>query len=303
MKFDIKHFELLYAIDTEGSLTKAAEKLFLTQSALSHQLKDLEERLDTKLFIRSKKKLYLTEIGKEILSTGNKVLEDVRKLENKISARQKNINGTIRISTEGLTSYHWVPSILKKFIDRGHDVKFEVVLEATHNPLEYLRQGKLDTALTYQKTNNPNFKFTPLFDDEFVVVVSKNHRLAKKKHLKYEDFINENVFIYDSPNENNDILQQIFSSNDIAPKYLSKVGLTEAILELVCANLGISIMANWIAKRNLECCHLAAIPFAENKIKRTWYLAELKEPSLKSLELFKEFLVAYFSKDQLRTNK
>ncbi len=303
MKFDIKHFELLKAIDSEGSLTKAAEKLFLTQSALSHQLKDLEERLDAKLFIRSKKKLYLTEIGKEILLTGNKVLEDVGQLEKKISNRQKNINGTIRISTEGLTSYHWVPSILKQFMDRGHAVKFEVVLEATHNPLDYLRQGKLDTALTYQKTNDPNFKFTPLFDDEFVVVVSKNHHLAKRKNLKPEDFANENVFIYDSPNENNDILQQIFSSNNITPKYLSKVGLTEAILELVCANLGISIMANWIAERNLECCHLAAIPFAKKSNKRTWYLAELKDSNLKSLELFKGFLVAYFSRNQLRTNK
>src|SRR5258705_1340158 len=112
---EIRHLRLIKAIVEEGSITKAIDKLHLTQSALSHQLKEAEYQLGTKIFLRQNKKLVLTKAGERLYATANEVLDKLSDTEREIKQMIFGEIGEIRISTECYSSYHWLPSVLKQF--------------------------------------------------------------------------------------------------------------------------------------------------------------------------------------------
>src|SRR6478752_1962108 len=143
-KLEIRHLKLLAAVAEEGSVTKAGTRLHLTQSALSHQLRDAEERVGTALFLRIGKKMTLTPSGEQLLVCARRILEDLCNTESQIRALNGGARGVIRVSTECYTCYHWLPPVLRKFHAKFPGVEVNIVLEATSHPIEALLDGKLD---------------------------------------------------------------------------------------------------------------------------------------------------------------
>src|SRR5262245_24251069 len=168
VKLDIRHLKLIVAVHEEKSVTKAGEALHLTQSALSHQLREIEEKLGTPLFLRMNKKMILTQAGERLLHTARQVLDDMKRAEDHISQIAANKQGTLRISTECYTCYHWLPHVMKEFRQKfpGVDVKIEA--GATHRPIQALLQGKLDLAIVSQSERDKRLDYRTLFEDEFV---------------------------------------------------------------------------------------------------------------------------------------
>ncbi|MBP7643616.1 MAG: LysR family transcriptional regulator [Saprospiraceae bacterium] len=270
---EIRHLKLIKAIVEEGSITKAIDKLHLTQSALSHQLKEAEYQLGTQIFLRQNKKLILTKAGEKLYETANEILDKLSNTEQEIKQMIFGEFGTIRISTECYSSYHWLPSVLKQFHLLYPNVDLQIIMEATHYPLQKLQEGIIDIAITSDPVKDNNIKYLELFQDEMLMVFSANHSWADKKYVVAEDFINEHLLIHSLPLETVTIHQFLLAPAKIKPKKITPLPLTEASIEMVKADMGIMAMAKWAVQPYLKDNALKTIKIGKNGLKRKHFIA------------------------------
>ena len=172
VQLEVRHLKLLSAIADTGSVTEAGKRLHLTQSALSHQLRDAEDMLGTALFLRLGKKMVLTAAGDSLLATARHVLDELRCAETKIHGLNGGTRGMVRLSTECYTCYHWLPPVLKKFHSRYADVQINIDAASTHHPTEAVLNGDLDVAIVSTAPKNKSLRTTPMFEDLMVLVMA-----------------------------------------------------------------------------------------------------------------------------------
>lgn len=275
MNIEIRHLELLVAIEAEKSVTKAGNRLHLTQSALSHQLKGIEERLGVELFQRIDKKMIITPAGERLLGAANEVLCNLKRAEEDIRALAAKRNGILRISTECYTCYNWLPDLMMLFNETNPGIEIDIVVEATRRPVQFLLDGKLDIAIVDKEIRDKRLAFKPLFKDELVVIMKPGHRLAQRKFIKAEDFLDERMIIYTPPQENS-IFQALLIPAGITPKSVSQVQLTEAIIEMTKAGLGIAVMAKWAVADHLKSGAVHAVKLTAKGFHRRWSAATLR---------------------------
>ncbi len=290
---EIRHLRLIKAIVEEGSITKAIDKLHLTQSALSHQLKEAEYQLGTKIFLRINKKLILTKAGEKLYATANEILDKLSDTEKEIKQLIFGEVGEIRISTECYSSYHWLPSVLKQFHLLYPNIELKIVMEATHYPLQKLQENILDIAIISDPIKDENIKYVELFQDEMMMVVSENHSWTGKKFVVAEDFINEHLLIHSLPLETVTVYQFLLEPAKVSPKKITPLPLTEASIEMVKADMGIMAMAKWALQPYLKSNSIKAIKIGKNGLKRKHYIAYMSNKTYPDyFQHFIEFLQA-----------
>jgi LysR family transcriptional regulator, regulator for metE and metH len=272
----LQHLKLVRAIVREGGITRAAARLHLTQPALSHQLKDAEERLGTRLFLRQGRRLVPTAAGDRLVRAAESMLVELGAAEDEIRGLGRGQEGLIRVSTECYTTYHWLPAALKDFELRFPSVAVEIVVEATRRPLAALLEGRLDVAIVSRPSRNRDVACRKLFDDEMVVVMAPGHRLARERFVRPEEIARETLLLYAIPTEQSDLFQRVLIPAGISPARLVRVELTEAILELVRAGQGIAVLARWSVAPDLLSGRLAGRPLGPRGLRRSWYVATLK---------------------------
>ena len=279
MNIGLQHFRLVDTIVKEGTLTRAGEILHLTQSALSHQLKELEKELGTAIFLRKGRKLTLTTEGSRFLKSAERILSEMQLLEKDITYFRQGKIGTLNITTECYTAYHWLPRIIKYYKNTCPDINIHIVSGATHRPIEYLLRGDLDVGIVKTKIDNPNVYYEPIFRDQLLAVMSAEHPLARKETITISDFQNEELFLaYSDPNSGSiPVVQGLMALQGIEPKYIHRIHYTDAIVEMVNSNLGIGVMANWILQPYLETKNIVARPLPAEVGTRTWYAATCKQ--------------------------
>ncbi len=273
--FETRHLKLIVAVSEEKSVTKAGERLHLTQSALSHQLRDIEERLGIPLFNRINKRMVLTQAGERLLQSAHQVLDELKRVEDDIAQIASGDHGTLRISTECYTCYHWLPEMLKEFNRKYPKVEVKIVLEATRHPIQALLDGKLDFAVVSSAERDKRLIYKPLFQDEVVVIMAPGHPLAGLPYISAKDFADQNLFLYTPPSEST-LYNKILAPAGVKPARISEVQLTEAVIEMVRAGLGISALARWAVAREVESGRVAARPLTRKGFHRQWCAALLK---------------------------
>lgn len=292
-KLSLLQLEIVHAIVNEGSMTNAAQKLCLSQPALSHQLKDLEAKLDCTVFHRVNKKLVLTAIGKEVFHSAETVIAQMSQLSARVKRLKESDTSTIRVTTECYTCYHWLPEVIQKLKEDNTNIEIELVVEGTSDPIQYLLQGKVDLAIISKQVVPSPAISQELIEDEMVLLVPNSHRLNQLGEVTVEDLRDENLIVYDLPEQRNYVISHILNGNVNAVKSLQKVQLSEAIIELVSADLGVTIMAQWAANRFLDNKKLKALRFRQAKGRRQWCLASLTEVSPHE-QIFIDTLVSVF---------
>src|ERR1700733_3061660 len=190
---EIRHLRLIKLIVEEGSMANAINKLFLTPSALSHQLKEAELQLGAKIFFRLNKKLILTPAGEKVYDCANVILGEIAKLNNQVKELLSGETGTIRICTECYTSYHWLPSVLKRFSAQCPRIEVRVVFGAMDRPLPKLLEGEIDMVITNDPLPSDLVEFIELFKDEMGVVIPCDHPWADKPYIDADDFKDVNL--------------------------------------------------------------------------------------------------------------
>lgn len=279
MDVSLRNLKLVNVIVKEGSITKASEKLYLSQPALSHQLKKLEEEIGLKVFNRLNKKLVLTDVGQILYSNSEKILASISLLNSELEEIKKGKKKRIRLTIECYTCYHWLPRVVQEFRKDNPAINVQINIEATKEPLQSLLEGKIDLAIVSNTSNHPSINFEPLITDEMVVILSKYNALNGKKKINLNDLINQNLILYDIPESKNYVLTNILHNNIGLVDSIQKVQLTEAIIELVSANLGISIMEKWAAESFLKNKNLKMISLDSSLGTRNWYVASLNKIS------------------------
>jgi LysR family transcriptional regulator, regulator for metE and metH len=279
MNISLQSFKLVEAIVKEGTLTRAASLLHLTQSALSHQLKDLEKELGVGVFSRKGKKLELSEEGARFLQSGEKILMELQLLEKDILQFRRGESGTIKIITQCYTAYHWLPRIIKYYKGINPGIDIHVVSAATQLPLEYLLKGDLDLAIIRNKLDNPQIHYEPIFEDRLFVILSVDHPLAKKRNVSIRDFEGQDLFLHfnDPSSGNVPLIENLMKAQQVRPKYIHRIHYTDAIIEMVNANMGITVLADWIVQPYLESKDIVAKAMPLEFAKRTWYAATCKQ--------------------------
>src|SRR6266436_7813033 len=276
MHLEIRHLKLVAAIAETGSVTLAGNRLHLTQSALSHQLRDAEEQLGVPLFERRNARMFLTPAGERLLRAARTVLAELDRAASDIQRNDAPAQGLIRISTQCHTAYHWFPPQLIRFQKKFPGVEVQLVIEATNDPFEALLDGKLDLALICDPIRNRKIRYTPLFEDEVVIIVSLEHRLAGKKFATPIDFASENLIIY-PPKEESTVLNRFLTPAGIAPRKIQEVMLTDVIIEMVRGGLGVAALAKWSVSPQLDSGALVALSLTEQGFRRTWSAAQVRD--------------------------
>src|SRR5437660_1851753 len=200
MELEVRHLKLVVAVAEEGSVTAASRRLHVTQSALSHQLRDAEEKVGTPLFLRLSKRMVPTSAGERLVQTARSVLGELERTEREIGNGGENA-GLIRLSTECYTCYHWLPGLLKEFRKNHPKVEISIDAQATHDPVAALREGRLDVGVVTGDVRDNALHVEDLFEDDLLVVMAPDHKLARKKSVSPQELAGENVIIYPPRNE------------------------------------------------------------------------------------------------------
>jgi len=269
MDLEIRHLRLVAAVADCGSLTRAGDRLHLTQSALSHQLRDIESRLGAALFLRVGKRLVLTPAGERLLVSARDVLDRLDRTEDEIRQMGKDRAGILRITTECYTCYHWLPPLLVHYRKRFPRVEVRIDVGATGRPLDRLLAGKIDLAIMSSPVNDRRLVSRPVFDDELVVVAARHHPFAKQTHVRLSEMRDQTLYVY-PPKEESRVLQEVLLPSGHVPARIEEVTLTESIAELVKAGLGVSVLARWAVQPLLEAGTLVARPLTAHGLHREW---------------------------------
>ena len=218
---EVRHFSLVNEIAGTGSVTRAAERLHLTQSALSHQLRDIESRLGLQLFLRLGKRMVLTPPGERVLGAARRVLDEIVRTEDDLKMMSQHGKGVLRLCTQCNTGYHWLPPLLQSFHRKFPGVDVQIMVNATDHPIESLLEGQIDLAVVTSDVDDKRLVTAPLFEDEFVAVVAPTHPFAKRAYVEPADFAEEHLIVYKIERSNSFIFQRVLGPAGIEPDRVS----------------------------------------------------------------------------------
>lgn len=284
---EIRHLKLVREVAETKSLTKAKDTLFLSQSALSHQLKELETQLGTPLFHRVNKQLILNGAGKMVLESAERVLKDLEKTEQSIKKYLSGDQGSIRLATECYTCYHWLPSLMIEHNKEFPNVEIEIQLDNNIEVEDQLLQGHIDLAVLSEPSFRQGLHYDELFRDEVFALVPADHSWTKKKYVEAKDFETENVIIHSYPLESVTLFTHLLFPEKITPRKITQIQVTEAVVQMVKAGMGIKVVAKWVLEPYLHDKGLAIVPVTKKGMRRTWYAVTMDQDNPQYLENFK----------------
>lgn len=269
---EIKYFRLIKTIEEEGSIANSAEKLFLTQSALSHQLRELERSLGFKVFLRKRNKWKLTDEGTELYILGNSILESIEKGFQNIKQLRTGSIGSIKVSTECYSFYQGLSSFIQKMGLLYPEIDVDLILEATHQPISKILSNEIDIAIVTSRPANETLSSIEVYEDEIFAIMHKENPLNKVDFVDTNDFLDAHLIIHSFPLETVSVYEQFLKPNKITPLKISAIPLTEVALEMVDANMGIMFMPKWALKSFKVSDNLIFKRIGKNGLKRTHYL-------------------------------
>ena len=277
MDIEVRHLQMVTAVAASGSVTQAARDLHLTQSAVSHQLRAIEARLGAPLFLRVGKRMVVTAAGGRVLETARRVLDDIKAAEADVRRHGAGEASVIRVCAQCNTGYHWLPPLIDAFRRQHPAVDVSIAVECTMRPLEALLEGLLDVAIVTDAVRSSHVRTRPLFEDEHAAIVAPDHRFAGQAFVSPKDLADERLLLYSSSPDDSFTIQKILKPAGVVARRVSFVMLTEAILEMVKARLGVSVMQTWAIAPALRAGDVQAVPITASGIRRQWRAATLTQ--------------------------
>ncbi len=270
---DIRHLEMIAVLVETPRLTEAAEKLRITSSALSHRLREVERRLEVPLFLRVRKRLRPTPAADYLAQVASRLLADMRRAEDDVRKMASGLRHVVRLAVEAYSAYHWLPAFLTYLREREPDVGIEVVAAASRNPLASLHQRAVDLIVVSGEINRAGIELETLFDDELRFIMPPAHRLAGKDFIEGEDIVGEDFITYTRIPEPDREYARLFRPSNSYPNWIETVEVPEAIVEMVAAGLGISVLAGWAVASAIDGGRVVAARAGRDGISIPWHAA------------------------------
>jgi LysR family transcriptional regulator for metE and metH len=244
------HLEIIRAVEQHGSLTAAADKLHLTQSALSHTVRKLEEQLGTAIWHREGRSLRPTQAGEYLLSVAKRLLPQLAHAEERLRQFAQGERGTLRIGMECHPCYQWLLKIVAPYLAACPAVDVDVIQKFQFGGIGALFGYEIDMLVTPDPLYKPGLTFEPVFDYELVLVVGPQHPLRNAKHVQPRQLADETLITYPVETDRLDIYTQFLTPTGISPKRHKPIETTDIMLQMVASGRGVAALPRWLVEEN-----------------------------------------------------
>ncbi|MGD1957842.1 MAG: LysR family transcriptional regulator [Fulvivirga sp.] len=289
---ELKYFKLIKSIQEEGNIANSADHLFLTQSALSHQLREMEDRLGFKVFNRGRNKWQLTKEGEELYKIANQLFNTLDEGFNNIKQIKEGAKGSLKVSAECQSFFHGLPAFIQKMGILYPEISIDLSLGATHQTISQLLSKELDMTIVTTEPASELLDSTKVFEDEIKVVMHNEHPLADRPFLDASDFSDLHLLINNFPLENVSVFEHFLKPNRIVPAKVSAIPFTEVTLQWINANMGVTCVPPWTLKPFNLSEELVFKRIGKHGLKRSHYLVMREED--RNQEYFVNFVSNFF---------
>ncbi|RZL01081.1 MAG: LysR family transcriptional regulator [Rubrivivax sp.] len=242
------HLAIIQEVDKQGSLTAAAGVLCLTQSALSHTVRKLEQQMGTDIWLREGRHLRLTQVGEYLLAVANRVLPQLTMAEERVGQYARGERGTLRIGMECHPCYQWLLKVVSPYLTAWPDVDVDVKQKFQFGGIGALFGHEIDLLVTPDPLYKPGLRFEPVFDYEQVLVVGRQHALAAARHVVPAQLMDEVLITYPVALDRLDIYKQFLMPAGIQPKRHQAIETTDIMLQMVACGRGVAALPRWLAE-------------------------------------------------------
>ncbi|KXJ53687.1 LysR family transcriptional regulator [Neptuniibacter pectenicola] len=270
---ELRHLKTLSALRDAGSLVEAAERVHLTQSALSHQIKDLEDRLNCSLFIRKTKPICFTSAGQRLLTLADEILPMIRNTERDIARLAGGEAGRLNLCIECHSCFDWLMPTIDHFRQHWPEIELDLSSGFSFQPLPALARGDLDLVITSDPEPRNGITYIPLFTYESRLAISKQHRLMARRFIHPEDLAQETLITYPVEHQRLDIFNHFLDEAGVEPQTIRTAELTIMMLQLVASGRGVAALPNWALHEYIQREYIASKPLGEKGIWCTLYAA------------------------------
>jgi len=253
------HLAIVQEVEKQGSLTAAAEVLCLTQSALSHSMKKLEQQLGVDIWLREGRSLRLTQAGQYVLAVANRVLPQLALAEERLHQFAQGERGTLRIGMECHPCYQWLLKIVSPYLAAWPDVDVDVKQKFQFGGIGALFGYEIDLLVTPDPLHKPGLHFEPVFDYEQVLVVNRDHPLADAGYIKPRQLTGEVLITYPVPTDRLDIYNQFLMPAGISPRRHKTIETTDIMLQMVASGRGVAALPRWLVQEYAKKMGLVAV--------------------------------------------
>ncbi len=273
LHLEFRHLRTIKAIHDCGGLARAADRMNITQSALSHQVKNLEAQIGVELFVRRSKPMTLTPAGQRLLRLADQVLPQIEAVEQDFAGLKSGRTGRLHIAIECHACFEWLFPVLEQFRRAWPDVDVDIRPGLQFQALPALEKEDVDLVVSSDPEDLPGVEFAPLFDYEPVFLASAQHPLAAKPFVEAQDFAGQTLITYPVERPRLDVFSQLLTPARIEPAAIRQVELTAVILLLVASNRGISVLPDWVVREVRYNSDYVTRPLTESGVTRRLYAA------------------------------
>ncbi|WP_209504725.1 MULTISPECIES: LysR family transcriptional regulator [unclassified Ruegeria] len=277
MHIEFRHLRTIKAIHECGGLARAADQLNITQSALSHQIKGLEDQAGVELFLRRSKPMKLSAAGLRLLRLAEQILPQVEAAQNEFSSLRDGRTGRMHIAIECHACFEWLFPVLESFRKSWGDVDVDIRPGLAFDALPALQKEEVDLVVSSDPEDLPGVEFVELFDYNPVFVAASAHPLAEKAYIEAEDFRGQTLITYPVERTRLDVFSQLLIPARVEPASIRQVELTAVILLLVASNRGISVLPDWVVREVKYNSDYVTRPLTKEGITRRLYAAVRSE--------------------------
>lgn len=270
---DLRHLRTLHALRETDSLHEAAERLHLTQSALSHQFRDMEERIGMPLFVRKSRPVRFTSAGLKLLQLADQVLPQIRSTERDLGKLAGGSAGRLHIAIECHSCYQWLMPSVDEFRSAWPEVELDLASGFSFAPLPALERGDLDLVVTSDPVTLPGITYVPLFGYEALLAIDNHHALRDKPYLEPSDIAHQTLITYPIERTRLDIFTRFLDPVDVEPAQVRTSELTVMMMQLVASGRGVCSLPNWAVHEYSSRGYVTAKRLGEHGLQARLYAA------------------------------
>ncbi|MGD1937003.1 MAG: LysR family transcriptional regulator [Cyanophyceae cyanobacterium] len=297
------HLEIVRAVELHGTMTAAAETLHLTQSALSHSMRKLEDRMGTKLWYREGRSLRLTPAGSHLLATANRLIPQFIHAEERLGQFARGERGTLRVGMECHPCYQWLQKIIAPYLRAWPSVDFEVKQKFQFGGIGALFDREIDLLVTPDPLQKKSLHFEPVFDYEQVLVVSSDHPLKEKDYVIPRQLGEAVLFTYPVPRDRLDIYTCFLTPAGRTVRKQKEVESTDMMLQMVACGRGVAALPRWLVEEFSEKYPVRAVRLGAKGVQKQIFLGVRRtELEVDYLHAFIELARNYREQPQIDSN-
>lgn len=266
------HLIVIREVERQGSLTGAANVMNLTQSALSHTVKKLEQQLGTQVWDREGRSMRLTQAGQYLLALANRMLPQFEHAEERMKQFALGQRGTLRIGMECHPCYQWLLKVVAPYLTAWPDVDVDVKQKFQFGGIGALFGYDIDVLVTPDPLKKPGLRFEPVFDYEQVLVVADDHTLANAAYVVPEQLSTEVLITYPVEIDRLDIYNQFLTPANVVPKRHKVIETTDIMLQMVASGRGVAALPRWLAEEYAGFMSLTPLRLGKKGVDKQIYL-------------------------------